>query len=331
MKIGIFSDIHLHKHNSFSGSDGRQRLRDGLGIIEHIVNLLVEKRCDALIFLGDFFHIRRVMDVEVFNEVDHALTLLPLGKIIHKIAISGNHDWYSSNCDYTSIGFLRHHGFKVIQKSTVFIEDGIEMVLVPWQPTLILQETLDNIPYRSDKAESSLLFVHTIPFGSSSATGHIFNSGVDLRKYSSRFDVIFCGDIHKRQLVGQNIVVCGSPMQLNFADIGQECGIHIFNGNSKSWKFCSMKGKYPEFIEVNTNDPSTIDPANYYRVITSFPDRFEKLNNIQIVHKRKFVERKRADITPLTVPGKAVEEYVKKFGSGFDVDRLIDIGRRAIS
>jgi DNA repair exonuclease SbcCD nuclease subunit len=332
MRIGVFSDIHLHKYAPFCGSNGKRRLEDGLRVLEHTIRTFVKKRCSALVFAGDLFHTRRSVDIEVFNRTRQLLASLPLDKFERKFAISGNHDWYDNECTTSSLQFMEEFGFTVATDWMVSNFGALhQLVLLPWLPKEKLVHFLDNVGPRPAKRRR-LLFVHTIPYGSSTGGGHTFKSGIDLKKYSSQFDYIVCGDIHMRQQLAPNILLCGAPMHHNFGDAGQLRGVHILDttNGKMTLEFESMNGVCPEFVRIENANPKSIYPDHYYQVTTNKPEDFAGFDNVELVIVKDKKKSRMKKVQVSTSPGEAVERYVKKFGAGLDGDKLIKIGKKAV-
>jgi len=327
MKIGIFSDLHLHKHSMFGGADGKRRLSDGLKVLKYIIEFFAKERCDAVAFLGDWFHIRRLIDVEVYDETRKLLKTLPLNKFKYLWALTGNHDWYGPDSNSASIKMLEEFGFTVVTKSYLALDKGLDLLFLPWMSSRDLEMQLNKckeIVYRD-----RLLFLHATPVGSSSATGHVFGNGINLAEHSDKFSFIFCGDIHKMQVIEPNIIICGSPMHHNFGDADQDRGVWIYDSNAtEPVTFHSLKGQFPEFIIVD--NPKHIDDKHYYRITTSDPKNFIDKDNVKVIGTKTTKLKKRVDIDVATSPDKMIEKYAERFGGGLDITELIDLGKRML-
>lgn len=335
MKLGLFSDLHLHKHNQFAGPDGKQRLRDGLKVLNKIVEIFLREDVDAVMFLGDLFHIRRSIDVEVFNAADDAF--IGFSRIPYKIALSGNHDLYGRTGGISALEFLEHHGFTVVTTPMQEVIDRNGFAFIPWMEKKDTEEAIRNFgKVRSPK--NRYLFLHCSPKGAVTQTGYTLEDGVDLSSLSKSFTRIFCGDIHRPGEMLENIQILGSPMHLDFGDVGSRRGCYTFETGSDSLEFHPLSPYYPSFhvlrSDINKIDVDELrDSKDYYRIITEeeIPGA-EELPNVQVVFKKQTEpgeEEENMDIVSLaTSPSKAIEKYTRdKCPKGLDPTRLTDTGK----
>lgn len=337
MKIGMFTDIHIHTHSDFAGPDGRQRLRDGLEVLSSCLDLL--SGCDVLIFLGDLFHVRKSVDVEVLNEIMTTLSMHGdiLSKIKYKYAITGNHDWTDVECRHSSLEFLSHYDFVVVKDPLITTIDDNCLVMVPWMQGEKLPCFLDKL---GSPTKPRTLYIHATPSGSESATGFKFSGKLDLKSYAHKFARIFCGDIHKRQFLRPNLHVLGAPMHHNFGDEGQDRGIHIYDTDDDTVEFISLAGIYPEFVTYHNTVPTRDELSEskcYHRIIVSGSDGLDKLKdlsrddrlNVKVVAmKTMFSPNRRLRIDLMSSKHSVIERYAGKFSMGImDLDKLIDLGK----
>jgi DNA repair exonuclease SbcCD nuclease subunit len=330
MKIGIISDIHLHKHQSFSGANGRRRLDDGLKVLKHSILTFLERDCTALVILGDLLHSRKYLDVETFQEIRSCLCSLPLDEFVHKFALVGNHEWYDRSRTITGLSFLEEFGFTVVGRLEYEdTKDGM-LIFVPWAPVKEIENDLVNLWRRKGFENLNALFIHATIDGSKSSSGFKFKGAARLGEAAKHFKQVFAGDIHDRQFIKPNITVCGSPMHLNFGDFGSDKGIHIYNTSTNVVEYATLADVYPKFIL--TDDPSQINDRDYFRLITN--DGTIKQDNVEVVLVREHkVGKRRLDISTFTSTENVLGQYIDKYGmnSGFDIPKLTRIGNEVVN
>ena len=313
MKIGFFTDLHLNKFKEFSGDDGRQRLVDGLRILEIVLLKFAERGCDAVVFGGDWFHNRRTIDIDVMNSTRKVLGNFPLDRFEYKFAIGGNHDWYDRGRNTSGMYFLRDYGFKVYRKfkSDVVIFDkrrySVQFVFLPYMNHNTQTRMLEQFYPIKTKRKKIILFTHTTPVGSK-VGAHTFTKGVPLLDFKDKFDFMLCGDVHQPQQI-DNLYIVGAPMWHNFGDNGDR-GIVIYDSVENQVERISLSRHYPKFLTVK-HEQDIENNGDYYRVVKS----------------RKQTLNKRTKIKIGMSPVKAVTEYAKKVGRGkFDIDELVKVG-----
>lgn len=337
MKVGLFSDIHLHKHLPFSRNGGVDRLEHGLNVLEYIFNYFFEQKCKAIFFLGDFFHTRRTIDIQTLS-----MTVAKLGEIRQAnydnwepaslYAIPGNHDSYRDGTGETSIDILKEFGFNVVYGSG-FIRMGdpkATFAFVPWMDNAAqlsaIKRLADATPSEmTTKKHYKVLLSHGIPEQFESPTGHVFEDGIS-RTLLHKFHSCFFGDIHKPQQKW-NVTMLGAPMHHDFGDAGGERGCWIFDTVSKLAEFHVIKGIAPEFRNVSSQD--AIDDFNYFRLVSTSPIRedVQQRGNVEVVQIiEPEVVKARTELTPDMGAQDVVRKYVRRYGKGFDRDRLIALG-----
>jgi len=329
MRLGIITDIHFHKYSSFSGIDGRRRLEDGLKVFKYSIQYFAEKRCNAVAFLGDLWHARGVLDIDAFNSFIDLLPTLPLSDFEKVLWLVGNHDWYDNMMSTSALNMLRYMGAnQYVVDKPVRMKLGKSLIAaIPWMPADEIALWMNKHPKRN---RHTILLLHTTPYGSLTATGHKMKSGVNFEQIRRCSDIAFCGDIHKRQ-IREGLVVCGTPMQHNFGDEGQERGIHIYDDESREVEFHDLRGISPEFIVLTEPSRAELSSKNYYRVFTREPERYDGLDNVEtVLIKSKVKSSGKLNISPVTTPTKAISRYAKSKADGLDIDKLVHIGMDAL-
>jgi len=332
MKIGYFTDIHFHKHKPFSGADGRRRLEDTCKIFMDIMDIFEKEECGCIIFGGDWFHSRRLIDVDTFNTSRECLISCSeyLESVEYKFAVAGNHDYYDDGGNVCSLDFLGDFGFEVfVNPNRVHIED-MTLFFLPWDTPDNQIKSLEDFGLKKIlPSQQIMLFTHSTPFGSSSPMGYIFEEGIDFdnHRYGNMFDKVWCGHIHKHQKLNR-LYIPGPPLQLHFGERGNHCGVYTYNSINDKAKFHSLKGKYPEFIICDSFEEYKRigDEYNYFRVtVNDIPDG-NYGDRVEFVVEGKGEEK--IDYKKMEV-GLSKEEVIVKYAKasiGFDLSKLIDTG-----
>lgn len=337
MKIGIFSDLHLHNFRQFSGADGRRRLHDGLVALENYFREFVRTRCDRVIFCGDLFHSRKDIDVDVLMS-----TINTFKKIIDADGfrrsklkpervyfLRGNHDTYDNHCSASLLKLMHEFGFTVIDSPAIKHAGAVSLVFVPWMPIQQQVQYLDRIRtvYKHRMRTLSYLFIHCLPAGASTPAGFRFKNGVDFSKYDKYFTKIYCGDVHKRQSFGK-VQIVGSAMHHTFADVGEEKGFDVLDTNDSTQdKFIVMNNWFPNFKFATDDD--ALNTYDYFQCAS--PDGNDppiKSDNIEVV---PYSADNGAVDVPEIVMGASKEEIITNYVlqnkcAGVSADALIRVG-----
>lgn len=336
MKLGFFTDLHVHKFKPFSGHSEDRRLHDSLNVLKRCFKVFIKHDCDYIIFLGDLLHTRKYIDKEEFNLLLDTLKEIFAWSRFRNSKLSpekllflvGNHDWYNNTCTVHSLRFLTELGVKVCDVPTWTKDDygqGNNIIAIPSMPIKQQEKFLRSVPDKKGK-HLALLFIHTQPAGSQTPAGFVFKDGLDLHKYKNKFDFAFVGDPHKHQRLGKVFVV-GAPMHHSFADVGERRGVLIFNTKICKTKFICINKYFPNFKIVR--DASKIKPDNYYRLIID--DESEEIDypdNVEPVYSMdEAVIDRSMDVLDVGISAEeAVQQYAKIHADDLSVERLIKVG-----
>ncbi|MCG8434619.1 MAG: AAA family ATPase [Gammaproteobacteria bacterium] len=143
MKLLMFSDPHCTSSAEFSKptQDGLteylQLFKQSFKFVEKTV---IDTRPDILVFGGDFWDARDYIDtmsINVGQEVFGMLSALP---VQHKIAIVGNHDYYSISHNIHTLKFLKDLGWRVSQDLEVFSVGEYRIACIPFRDSYDLDQ-----------------------------------------------------------------------------------------------------------------------------------------------------------------------------------------------
>lgn len=284
MKLLLFSDIHVHNHNQYAEilpSGRNSRLQDCLNIIYQITDLIDKEKVDKVICLGDLFHSRTKLDIDVFSSTFEAMRTLSqkIGKGNFFI-LKGNHD------SYTKVGGIHSlEAFNEIAQVRAG-DPSIELLTVnPWPSDLAEQISVAFYPWTADTEGMKNWFQQMPPVdillihqGVSEAVVGPYDvkvkTEISLKDLPlDRIKLCIAGDYHKRQfLAGGKLHYIGSPLQLSFGERGDDkCFSLIYTSD---WSVKSILTNAPKFYEYASKEEfdlrdSSVDVSKDFVRITA--------------------------------------------------------------
>jgi DNA repair exonuclease SbcCD nuclease subunit len=244
----VFGDIHFgNKNNSSIFNDDCEEYIDWLLKVKDKV------KADTCIFLGDWFHNRRFVNVQT---LDYSMrNLEKLNSAFDQIfMLMGNHDlYYKERRDISSLNLAKNYSNVVLFDEIREIGDCL---FVPW---------LINDEWKKIK-EYSKKYV----FGHFEIPRFLMNSYVEMpdknelnEEHFSRNEFVFSGHFHKRQRRG-NILYIGNCFPHNYSDVDDtERGLVILEWN-KEPKFVNWKNM-PFYTKINLSEALNKEFANIVR------------------------------------------------------------------
>lgn len=252
-KILGVADIHISNYNTRNPEgDTKYRLHQGSRIVaENIINVGKSKGCDYLVIAGD------TTEKALLSPLELAEVKLFLEKVASGFKavwiIWGNHDMdckTSTNQDITdsSLGCILPSNMYYSHQQTITIDNTV-IGFSNWQPNFDLSWIKNKV---------DVLFTH--------ATINYSKDGSDFFKSQvlddSKFDIAFCGDIHKPGEIGKYVSI-GIPQRCKMSDGDVLTGI-VLDCENKSWERVDMnpfnnlmKFQYVSEIEKEGWDETT--------------------------------------------------------------------------
>ena len=229
MKILIVSDIHINDYPQKNPTE-KYRLYQTRNVAENIITVGKQNNCDTIIFAGDIVEksvLRPYVQAEVKGFLDRIMQNFSFGFII-----LGNHDLDAKSGD----GDFRDSVLGVMCPSNLYYsdqriwtcpEDGCTIAFSNWKPNF-------NLSWIKGKVD--VLVTHaTICY---SASDKVKSQVMD----DTKFDIAFCGDIHKPGQVGKYVSI-GIPQRCKMGDSEVLTGV-VFDTGTKNW----------EYVNLNPND-----------------------------------------------------------------------------
>lgn len=260
MKLVLFSDLHAHNFVPYSQqlANGRNsRLQNALDVIAQVRDVAAENNAHAIMFLGDLFHARFRLDVDVLSCVVDELR--KVAKEYPLYVLRGNHDTFDTLGQVHSLAFESKNVCVIDQPTLFSVSDPPfhsnvwqELVAIYALPWLESAEAIRAI-LKSDKCCGDILLMHC---GLAEGTVGPSDKKVDAKLSVSdlpldKFKWVFLGDYHKHQeLVPNKVMYCGSPLQLNFGERNEKKYILVLDTGTGN--IAKVETKAPKFYEFES-------------------------------------------------------------------------------
>lgn len=335
MRVGIFSDLHLHSFKPFSKpvkGGINTRSENSLEILIQVAKIAYDEYLDLVCFCGDFFHSRGQLSVPLFNEANKLI------KEIHcdVAMIRGQHDLATRE-------FGAPSGVDVFEDMDgVSVLDGAH----PYKSKELIvygcnsDESLDDIETEDDvyySSASRILLMHTIIRGCKINPQFKAEEGLSLKKlhkFMKDADIFRCflGDIHLRQALSKRVNYVGCSIQQSFGEEKYDTGITIWDSRKAVLKFVQFVS--PKFVTVPSSmvKKKWFDDYNYFKVHTGTRERYRKLSrnpkwNVKPIPPEKKTDKKRSTISLETDHKVAVRTYTRGLEKNkVRRDRLVKLG-----
>lgn len=129
--IGLIADVHLgnpRRHGGPLVSGINRRCRQALAVLQRATELAVERKCEALVVLGDLFDTTNPP-----QQVVAAAQQIFEGARIPVLSLLGNHEQVSTDPGDHALGPLSPVA-QVVSEPLSLVAGGVELLLVPFQP-----------------------------------------------------------------------------------------------------------------------------------------------------------------------------------------------------
>mgnify|MGYP003151633185 CR=1 FL=1 len=108
----------------------------------------------------------------------------------------------------------------------------------------------------------------------------------------SEYSLVFTGHFHRFQ-TQRNIVYVGSPIQLNYGEMGINKGFVVLESDDESWNFVQYDGA-PTYTKIDIQEFKSFDPSNKF--VGVYID--EKIENF-IKLKKILIDRGAIEVVPI--------------------------------
>ena len=258
-KVAIFTDLHSNAWNEFSTvveyrkEKLNSRLVDCLHVIDSIAKYVDAHSIRHVIFAGDLFHRRRLLEVIVYNSSVKAL--YRLAKVLKSLTLLvGNHDLVTRS---SGGEFSAEHALDILSK-----RKNIDVVDKP----RIVLDTVGMVPYTDDLdtmkrglEEVQVATMCVLHAGIAGAkTGVIEHQPLEALQLSDLPKVpIYSGHYHRPQQLSDGsspVVYVGAPLEFVRGEgYDKKRGFIVVDLNKpKKFERAPLKG--PRFVKMNASD-----------------------------------------------------------------------------
>ncbi len=257
-KVLFFSDLHAHNWTQFSRTlpGGRNsRLQAILDVVDYIADYCVTHEITHCFMLGDVFHSRTKIDVDVYSATWAAFKRLS-ESVKHLFVLRGNHDSYDVEGSKHSLKSFSDFA-NVIDSPELTTVDGITFAAIPYTKDMDRWKTFASMT--SSKTDF-FLFHQGVSTGLVGAFNITIKAEVDIEDLPyKKADYCLGGHYHKHQFMLPNVAFIGSPLQHTFGERGEVKGFMVFEKDALSaWghKFIEIKGlpKFRQFTKIEEMD-----------------------------------------------------------------------------
>lgn len=246
----IYSDLHLKPESAQTCFQVLQKVYD-----------LAASLGEDVVFLGDFWHVRYAVPVELLNWVDRFLEIR--SKTTLSIMIAGNHD---------QIDVKGQNALEVFERpGVVIITEPTETGRGLWLP--YRKEAAQLVPF-VEASKARRAFVHHGLVGAM-MNSHVVageNDGLP-PSWFAKFETVFFGHWHRHQQVG-NCVYIGSPWQTRSDEAGQQKGVVHLDEKSGAWKFIPIEVGTRFIRATSVTDVMDARPGDVVKLAHGVPKDF---------------------------------------------------------
>lgn len=243
MKIAVISDTHFGVRN-----DSPLFLEYSFKFFETVFFPYLQKHgIDTVIHMGDLLDRRKYVNFNTLSQVKRRFFAPLREQGIKMHCIPGNHDTYWKNTnDLNSLRELFHDDLHLYEKPTTVDFDGCSILFLPW----VNKENSEECEAALDSSVAPVLVGHLELDGYEVMRGINHNGGMS-DNILHKFDVVLSGHFHCRQFRG-NVHYLGTQYDLNFSDLNERKGFHVFDTETRNLTF--IENPYKMYHKVFYND-----------------------------------------------------------------------------
>ena len=253
-KILLFTDVHWSATTSIVRGKGQTystRLEFLVKSLNWVNELAVEKNCDAMICLGDFFDKSQITADEITPLRDIKWNKLPTTYLV------GNHESNVASLDFSTVDMFRNKRVKIVSKPEVMFDDYYDLLFLPY----ITEDNRKSIKEYYDELKTVtnrkiIVFSHNdlknVQYG-----GFVSKTGFDIEDIEANCDLFLNGHIHNGGFVTSKVVNLGSLTAQNFTNdsFEYEYGCWILDTNTLDLTFYENPYSLNFYkIDINTKE-----------------------------------------------------------------------------
>lgn len=341
-RVLLFADLHAHGYKEFSvpveyrGVILPSRLVDALKVLRAADRSIEASNVSAVVFAGDLFHRKGIVDVPVYGAVAEALWRL--SKKAPLYLIPGNHDLVTE-LQHAISPFRRYRGVKVIDKAQVVPELGM-LGCIPY--TTSRDSFLISLAaLRREKMK--WIVAHVGIAGAVSGLG--FQPAEEIQLDDIPDLPFYSGHYHKPQSLRQSppVEYIGAPLEIRRGDGKAQRGYLLIDTDEPD-KFTRVFLPHPRFVQVlngkfngaknNFVDVLIDEDADLTEVYTAYMSAGARGVNLvplprkPLAHLRLKVGHKKGSFPTLD---ELIDAYVDHAVTNLDRDKLKEYGRELLN
>ncbi|MDP6249746.1 MAG: metallophosphoesterase [Candidatus Pacebacteria bacterium] len=245
MLIALISDTHFQgKNDNLQYAEFQKKFYD-----EYFFPTLDRENVKTIIHMGDVFDRRKYSN---FNTLKLAKEMFfePVkvqGIDLH--IILGNHDCYfKSTNEVNSVELTcSEYVFNLYKNTPQVVDfDGLNICFIPWLASDNKAKSIRII----SKAKADIAMGHLAIVGAEMLDGVVNDSGLEKDDFK-RFERVFSGHFHLQSDDG-HIRYVGAPYEITWADWQTKKGFHIFDTDTREFKF--YENPYKLFQKIYYDD-----------------------------------------------------------------------------
>ncbi|CAM9232891.1 unnamed protein product [Discosporangium mesarthrocarpum] len=212
----LFSDLHV----------STRTLKVCLEVLDRVHEEAMKRDSCGILFLGDFWHVRGTLKVELLVPVMRKLNTWrrPL------IMIPGNHDQVTLGGGVHSLTPLQF-AFPSSKQVVVISEPTVALGAL-WIPHLRNNSVVEEVLGSRECQEAGAIFCHLNTMGAHMNDGMSSRQGLPLSVFP-KDKVAYSGHFHKPHAVGNGTIrYIGSPYQISLSEAGQEKSLLVLDGTT---------------------------------------------------------------------------------------------------
>lgn len=326
-KYLFFTDFHAHLFKDFAKpyQDITDRFKQQLDILDEMLSR-AEKEDRIVIFGGDLFHQRQMVDQRVLNRVWQVFVnhiSVPV------ILLRGNHD--SFNNSMTTVSSLDQFdalpNCHVVTKPEKLEVGAAIMYFMPYAEDIdYMKEVLNN--FAEDAGKQSKPCFEVAHLGIDGAqegkSSHRLASAFSVDDmHPKAYKLVYLGHYHHRQGLGTlgTMLYGGSTMQLTFSDEDETKGYDLVSADGVR-EFIKLNDQYPNFHSYETwtdEAQQAIDRGDYVKLklnkdaVKTYQQSGEAgQENVRTEIKQEFKQETQLDLTAEDSPVTITQKYVKE-------------------
>lgn len=272
MKFLATADLHLRDYKTFNEDGSHIQIPSRLLLFRNLANDIAEtaqsNNCKFIILAGDILDIH-TNTPPVLNVLNEFLSII--SKNCHVYLTHGQHDLSTKTVDnnisyLTSLTIFNSDKIHYHHDEIVHINKNGGPSTSPKDVSIYFYGWTSAIP--ETMPEADIFIGHQMVAGSNDYFGYKFCNGYNPDYLSERYKFSILGDIHCQQIINNNILVPGNPLQNNFKD-PLKSGVWVIDNYVPEFiEFTSSV--YPKFhlVESENDIPETSPDNHHYKIMS---------------------------------------------------------------